>query len=315
MATRTRSAAAKQRGALALVPDTEPTEGEVIKPLTKAAAERITRQIRAGLGDWHELAGKITGLAIEAYRGQAFKAMGYASWQHYTSAQFGDLELPRTTQEAINAALINTGEISARSAAAISGTDHKTAAKDAAKAAGGESSPRPAARRTGADGKRQPASKTTKRPASKRPAAKPASLSANPAYQKITEAATAGGWSTVLSGDSDAVFTRNPEDGELTVRFVGNGIDGASWRSLTGTPQQFSTYAEAADVAGLLANGPAKPEPVQEDAALQDPAPESPFAQVLSILEDARRAGLLPTADELAAIEQALGALKDKPPL
>jgi hypothetical protein len=48
--------------------------------------------------------------------------------------KFAEVELPRSTRAAINAALVNEGQMSANSAAAISGTSDKTAAKDAAKA-------------------------------------------------------------------------------------------------------------------------------------------------------------------------------------
>jgi hypothetical protein len=153
-----------RRAALAVVPDVEPADGELVEEMTKYEAEQITDEIRAGLKDWYDLADRITELALKAYYGLAFRALGYATWGAYAAAKFADLELPRTTQAAVNSALINQGQISARSAAAISGTDHKTAAKDAAKAQEsiGEDSP-VGKHRTGADGKKRAASKPRSR--------------------------------------------------------------------------------------------------------------------------------------------------------
>jgi hypothetical protein len=168
--------------ALAVVPDVEPGEAELVEEMTKAEAEKITDEIRAGLQDWYALTDRVTQLALTAYKGQAFTALGYQSWNDYAAAQFGDLELPRTTQAAINAALINTGQISARSAAAISGTSDKTAAADAAKAQGATAeSSAVGKQRIGADGKQR---------AARKPPVRPKATD----YDKVTQAAQAAGW-------------------------------------------------------------------------------------------------------------------------
>lgn len=140
--------------------DVEPAEGELVEELTKDQAEEVTRLLVGCLKNWHSFGEQVTELALRAYYGQAFKVLGYASWDAYATATFGELELPRSTQAAIHAALINGAEISARSAAAITGKDHKTAAADAekARAATGEDSPVRKIR-MGADGKKRPATK------------------------------------------------------------------------------------------------------------------------------------------------------------
>src|SRR5258708_22398585 len=131
--------------------------------MTREQAEAITLMIRDDLEHCQAIEDRITENALVAYYGRAFKALGYASWDAYAKAKFGDLELPRTTQAAVNAALINQGEISARSAAAISGTWDKTAAKDAGKEEAqkstGEDSPVGKQQRTGADGNKRAGAK------------------------------------------------------------------------------------------------------------------------------------------------------------
>jgi hypothetical protein len=145
--------------ALGAVPDVEPelVEGELAEELTVEQAEALTTRIQSCIKLWHRFEAQATEMVLKAYHGQAFKTLGYESWQAYASARFGDLEMPRSTQAAINAALVNRGQISARSAAAVTGTDHKTAARDAAKAqrATGEPSPVDSEPRTGADGKKR----------------------------------------------------------------------------------------------------------------------------------------------------------------
>lgn len=151
----------KKTGAhLAVVPAPEVVNAELIEEMTKAEAESITLTLRDELEHYQSIEDNITELALKAYYGQAFRALGYATWDAYAKARFGDLELPRPAQAAVNAALINTGQISARSAAAISGTSDKTASADAAKVASSTAeSSAVGKQRTGADGKKRAARK------------------------------------------------------------------------------------------------------------------------------------------------------------
>jgi hypothetical protein len=130
----------REGAALAVVPESAPevetAEAKLVEELTKDEAEKLTTRIKARLSNWYAFEDTITELALQAYYGQAFKALGYQTWNAYAAANVSELELPRSTQEAVNAAPINKGGISARSAAAISGTSDKTAAKDAEKAQG-----------------------------------------------------------------------------------------------------------------------------------------------------------------------------------
>jgi hypothetical protein len=123
--------------------------------------------IQAKLGDWHALAEEITELALRAFQTQAWKVLGYDTWKEYAGARFTTVALPRETTKQINAALVNEGNMSARSAAAVSGTDDKTASSDAKKSRAEDSAP--VRRTTGADGKEYPASKPRKKRAPVQP--------------------------------------------------------------------------------------------------------------------------------------------------
>ncbi|MDA8320721.1 MAG: hypothetical protein M0030_13065 [Actinomycetota bacterium] len=146
------------------------------RELTRVEAEALTRSILGCLRNWRSFEARVTELALRAYNGQAWRALGYQSWSAYASDRFGDLELPRATQAAINAALINTGQISARSASAITGTSDKTASADAARATAEDSAvdgKPPQAdkqKRTGADGRKRAGTKRKPRKPQPQPA-------------------------------------------------------------------------------------------------------------------------------------------------
>jgi hypothetical protein len=153
------------------VPEPEVVDGELVEELTREQAEFLTERIQLCVKNWHMFAEQTTELALEAFHKRAFKVLGYPTWNAYAADKFSHLEMPRSTQEAIHAALINEGQISGRSAAAVTGADHKTAIKDAknARTTTGESSPLPK-QRTGADGKKRAARKPVKARVTEQPA-------------------------------------------------------------------------------------------------------------------------------------------------
>ena len=147
-------------------------EGTVVRPgvlngkvsyLTPHERARVlTDRIRQGLKDVVAL----RKLIIEAFTSRAWKTRGYQSWDAYCDSEFRVISLGREHQAALNAALQLEAGMSARAAAAATGTDHKTAKKDADRSTG-EDSPvssgtppkEPPARRIGADGKSRPAAR------------------------------------------------------------------------------------------------------------------------------------------------------------
>jgi hypothetical protein len=125
-------------------------------------ARVLTDRIRQGLKDIVAL----RKLIIEAFTSRAWETLGYESWDAYCGSEFRVISLGREHQAALNAALQLEAGMSARAAAAATGTDHKTAKRDADRWTG-EDSPVGSAtppkdspvRRIGADGKSRPAAR------------------------------------------------------------------------------------------------------------------------------------------------------------
>lgn len=91
-----------------------------IEPLTEAQARELTSKIRNRVT-------MVWGMVTQAYQGQAWKAMGYASWDEYTSAEFGSsqLRLPREERSEVVASLRDAG-LSVRAIASATGTGYGT---------------------------------------------------------------------------------------------------------------------------------------------------------------------------------------------
>jgi hypothetical protein len=138
-------------------------QGTVVDLAEEQKARDLTDRIRRGLTDMIAL----RELIAEAFTTRAWATLGYESWDAYTEAEFRNMvSLSRDDQRALNVVLQLEEGMSARAAAAATGTDPKTARKDADRATG-ENSPvgsgrppaDPPARRVGADGKSRPATR------------------------------------------------------------------------------------------------------------------------------------------------------------
>lgn len=87
--------------------EAEILEAEIIEstaPLDAATARNLTRQIRVGLEGTHAL-------IIEAFKGRAWKAMGYPTWDAYCQGEFGTLSLqpPREDRQQVIGSLREAG--------------------------------------------------------------------------------------------------------------------------------------------------------------------------------------------------------------
>jgi len=136
----------------------EPAMGvDVQRDLSAAEARAVTERIKSSM----------VGLMwdiVTAYRGRAWKALDYPTWDDYIRGEFNHapLALPREERRVVVALLHGQG-ISNRAIAPTVGVDRQTVANDLA---GGENSP-PDGLVTGQDGKRHPAGKP--RPAAPKP--------------------------------------------------------------------------------------------------------------------------------------------------
>jgi hypothetical protein len=105
-------------------------------------------------------------LIIEAFTSRAWGTLGYESWDAYCDSEFRVISLGREHQAALNAALQHEAGMSARAAAAATGSSPTTAKKDSDRQLSingqldGKPPAAPPARRIGADGKSRPASRT-----------------------------------------------------------------------------------------------------------------------------------------------------------
>lgn len=152
--------------------DTE--TGEVVSLMTRAEAEEITA----------EIASKMVVLAediIEAHDRQAWRALGYESWDAYTDAEFNSsrLRLPREERRPLVDSLSKAG-MSTRAIAAATGVSHEQVRQDQ-KSGVKKLTPEPAAPRNrdeveprfgnkvkGLDGKQYPQPKRTPQPVPKK---------------------------------------------------------------------------------------------------------------------------------------------------
>lgn len=88
---------------------------DVPADLSATAARELTDQIKVAVeATWH--------LIIDAYRGRAWSALGYASWDDYCTREFGAsrLRLPREERQEVVASLRESG-LSVRAIAAATG--------------------------------------------------------------------------------------------------------------------------------------------------------------------------------------------------
>lgn len=93
---------------------------DVPADLSATAARELTDQIKVAVeATWH--------LIIDAYRGRAWSALGYASWDDYCTREFGAsrLRLPREERQEVVASLRDSG-LSVRAIAAATGTNRET---------------------------------------------------------------------------------------------------------------------------------------------------------------------------------------------
>lgn len=93
----------------------EHSTGQVIAEMTPDEARGLTERIRAGLAD-------IWPLVLRAYEEQAWRALGYSSWNEYASAEFRGvkLALPREERKSVLQSFQDKG-MSVRDMAAASG--------------------------------------------------------------------------------------------------------------------------------------------------------------------------------------------------
>lgn len=98
--------------------------GEVLAEMTPDEARQVTDRIRTALGVAWEL-------VADAYKRRAWAAMGYSSWDDYTSAEFGAarLRLPREERQEVVASLRDAG-LSIRAIAASVGVHTDTVQSD-----------------------------------------------------------------------------------------------------------------------------------------------------------------------------------------
>lgn len=100
--------------------------GEVLAEMTPDEARQVTDRIRTALGVAWEL-------VADAYKRRAWAAMGYSSWDDYTSAEFGAarLRLPREERQEVVASLRDAG-LSIRAIAATGIASKQTIERDLA---------------------------------------------------------------------------------------------------------------------------------------------------------------------------------------
>jgi len=100
--------------------------GELLAEMTPDEARQVTDRIRTALGVAWEL-------VADAYQRRAWAAMGYPSWDAYTSAEFGAarLRLPREERQEVVASLRDAG-LSIRAIAAATGHGVNTVQRDLA---------------------------------------------------------------------------------------------------------------------------------------------------------------------------------------
>jgi hypothetical protein len=93
-------------------------------PMTRATARRITDHIKLNT----EL---LWDAIVTAYRGRVWEVLGYASWNEYTTSEFGTtrLRLPREQRAEVVASLRESG-LSLRAIESATGISRKTVIKD-----------------------------------------------------------------------------------------------------------------------------------------------------------------------------------------
>jgi hypothetical protein len=104
----------------------DPETGEVVAQCTPDEARSITERITTAVETtWH--------LVAEAYTRRAWAALGYSSWDDYTTREFGTsrLRLPREERQEVVQSLRSAG-LSTRAIAAVTGDSKSTVADDLA---------------------------------------------------------------------------------------------------------------------------------------------------------------------------------------
>lgn len=114
--------------------------GEVVQLLNSEQARELTDDIRDQLETaWTDV--------VQAYERQAWRALGYESWDAYTAAEFGAarLRLPREERQDVVQSLTEAG-LSTRAIAAATGQSHTQVQRDR-KAGGTDVPPEPTMQR------------------------------------------------------------------------------------------------------------------------------------------------------------------------
>lgn len=125
-------------------------------PLSEADARALTDRIRATAREIGDRLARLRALVDQARDGEAWAALGYASWTAYLSDTLEPMRLPRTERREVVGYLTGEG-MSTRAIAPIVSADPKTVVNDRRAieaAAGGESSTPASAVVTGLDGRR-----------------------------------------------------------------------------------------------------------------------------------------------------------------
>lgn len=99
--------------------------GELVAELTPDEARSLTDRIRTSLQD-------VQALVIEAHQREAWRALGYNSWQDYVSGEFDErppLQLPREMRVKVHREM-SAARMSQRAIAAATGADQATVSRD-----------------------------------------------------------------------------------------------------------------------------------------------------------------------------------------
>jgi hypothetical protein len=113
-----------------VVPDGEglPAIGD---PLTRREAENLTEQIRSKMRAMRLSRAEAVELILQAYSGQAWRALGYQSWDAYTVEEFSDVRLWRGLEDRRQWVDDLTGRgLSSRAIGSALGVDHATVVRD-----------------------------------------------------------------------------------------------------------------------------------------------------------------------------------------
>lgn len=111
--------------------------GELVADLTLDAARVLTQQIRDSAVRALESLAEIEHAVAQAWRGRAWAALGYASWEAYATAEFSQTRLWGTVEERRErVSALRTAGLSTRAIAAVLGVSKSTPGRDLAELSG-----------------------------------------------------------------------------------------------------------------------------------------------------------------------------------